>query len=68
MAASSGCASAYEIGSTGIFRIAFACAIGNRLAFLVEPTPGVKGSPAYSGMSATEPRCTPLAGRHPPCG
>ncbi len=34
----------------------------------VAPTPGVKGSPGKSGMSATEPRWAPCSGLKPPSG
>src|SRR3989441_10492239 len=44
-AASSGCASPYEIGSTGILVIVCAPASGSRLGPGVAPTPGGKGSP-----------------------
>ena len=44
-AASSGCASAYEIGITGILVNVAAWASGSRLACGVAPTPGVSGSP-----------------------
>jgi len=33
-----------------------------------EPLPGVSGSPGYTGMSATEPRCTASSGRQAPFG
>ena len=42
---SSGSASAYEIGSTGMRVMVFASLRLNRLAFAVAPTPGVNGSP-----------------------
>ena len=67
--ASSGCASPYEMGSTGICVMGFASDIGNRLASGVAPTPGVSGSPDHDdAMSETVPRCTPLAGRAGPAG
>ena len=68
IAASSGCASAYEIGSTGIFMIVAASSFARRFAPSTAPTPGVRGSPGYVGMSMTLPRCTPSFGRYGPCG
>ena len=34
----------------------------------VEATPGVSGSPGYLKRYCTEPRCTPVSGRHGPFG
>src|SRR5260370_22537709 len=67
-AASSGCASPYESGSTGILVIVGASLMSSRFAFFVAPTPGVSGSPGYVGISATLPRCTPSLGRQAPPG
>src|SRR5665213_376890 len=68
IAASNGNASPYEMGSTGIFVSVGASFIGSRFAFFVAPTPGVRGSPGYVGMSITLPRWTPSAGRRGPLG
>src|ERR1017187_9316882 len=68
IAVSSGCASPYEIGSTGILVSVTASLSARRLASLVAPTPGVTGSPGYTGMSITLPRCTPSFGRNGPSG
>src|SRR5271165_3831263 len=67
IAASSGCASPYEIGSTGILVIVWASVSARRFASLVAPTPGVSGSPGYC-VSITLPRCTPSGGRYGPAG
>ena len=58
-ASSSGSASPYEIGRTGIFVSVGASLSASRFASVVAPTPGVSGSPGYTGMSITEPRCAP---------
>ena len=68
MAASSGCASPYEIGSTGIFMIVGASLTASRLASRVAPMLGVSGSPGCTGMSITLPRCTPSLLRIGPAG
>ena len=34
----------------------------------VEATPGVSGSPGYLKRYCTDPRCTPVSGRHGPIG
>src|SRR5256885_6232844 len=44
-AASSGCASPYEMGNTGILVMVGASLTCSRFASLVAPTPGVSGSP-----------------------
>ena len=67
-AASSGCASAYEIGITGIFMMVIASLRSSRFAPGTAPMPGVSGSPGYVGMSSTLPRCTPSFGRNGPAG
>jgi hypothetical protein len=67
-ASSSGFASAYEIGSTGILVSVGASLSASRLAEGVAPTPGVSGSPGNTGMSATEPRCAPHSFRYAPFG
>ena len=68
-AASSGCASPYEIGSTGIFVRLGASLTASRFASFVAPTPGVSGSPGFDdGKSITLPRCTPSFGRIGPFG
>ncbi len=40
----------------------------SRFAPFVAPTPGVRGSPGWMGMSMTLPRCTPSFGRQAPFG
>ena len=56
-ASSSGRASAYEMGSTGIFVSVWAFVNSGRVTPPLAATPGVSGSPGYTGMSDTEPRC-----------
>ena len=53
---------------TGIFVSVGASLTASRVADAVAPTPGVSGSPGYTGMSMTLPRCTPPGGRIGPAG
>ena len=48
-------------GNTGILVIVDAFFRFSLFAFFVAPTPGVKTSPGYVGISMTEPRCTPVS-------
>src|SRR3954454_4082465 len=68
IASSSGCASPYEIGSTGILVMVGASARDRRAAPGTAATPGVSGSPGNCSMSATLPRCTPSLLRIGPAG
>src|SRR5690242_20536978 len=64
-----GDASAYESGVVGIFAkdAAFSGATRSESGRDgTEATPGVVASPAYWKMKPTEPRCTPVSGRHGP--
>ncbi len=68
MLRSSGSASLYEMGSTGIFVMTSASLRSMRFASFVAPMPGVRGSPGWTGISITEPRCAPLSLRYGPFG
>ena len=57
----------YGIGMGGFWGVGASLTL-SRLASRVAPMPGVSGSPGYTGMSITLPRCTPSLGRHGPLG
>ncbi len=68
MAWKMGSASPHAIGITGILRMVLASLTGSFLPPGVAPQPGVSGSPVWTGMSITLPRCTPNSGRYGPSG
>src|SRR5262249_60153149 len=64
-----GRASAYDSGVVGIFGRLAAFSGGTRCdsgSVGTDANPGVVGSPGYLNMYCTDPRCTPLSGRHEP--